>query len=68
VAVPRGKHQRIFPLATSLTEPQIHKVRAHAVKHGFHDLMFACDRALAGSFRARVAIARWLKGGQATSR
>jgi hypothetical protein len=68
VAAPRGKHAGISRLARSLTEASIRNVRAHAVEHANHPLMFACDRALAGSERARVAIARWLSGGEPKSR
>jgi hypothetical protein len=68
VAIPRGEHEGIFALARELTEAQIRKVRAHAVTHKLYPLMFACDRALRGSERARVAIARWYLTGRAASR
>jgi len=68
VGVPRGEHEGIFVLARELTERQIRKVRAHAVTHKLYPLMFACDRALRGSERARVAIARWYLTGRAASR
>lgn len=63
-----GEHAGIFPLARRLTEAQIRKVRAHAVTTKLYKLMFACDRALRGSDRARVAIARWYLTGRAASR
>jgi hypothetical protein len=68
VAIPRGEQAGIFSLARELTERQIRKVRAHAVTHKLYPLMFACDRALRGSERARVAIARWYLTGRAASR
>ena len=68
VGVPRGENEGVFPLAQKLTEKQIRKVRAHAVTHKLYPLMFACDRALRGSERARVAIARWYLTGRAASR
>jgi len=68
VAVPQGEKLDIFPLAQRLTEKQIRKVRAHAVANKLHKLMFACDRALRGSERARVAVARWYLEGRIASR
>jgi hypothetical protein len=68
VGIPRGAHAGIAELARELTETQIRKVRGHAVEHKLWPLMFACDRALRGSERARVAIARWYKTGRAASR
>lgn len=68
VGIPTGEQAGIFSLARELTERQIRKVRAHAVAHKLYPLMFACDRALRGSERARVAIARWYLTGRAASR
>ena len=68
VGIPRGKHTGVFPLARSLTEAQIQKARAYAVEHGLLEVMVACDRALAGSERGRVAVARWVLTGRAASR
>lgn len=68
IAAPTGKHAGIFPLARELTEKQIKKVRAHAVARKLYPLMFACDRASRGSFRARVTIARWVLTGRAAAR
>lgn len=68
VAIPTGKQAGVSPLAKRLTEAQIRKVRAHAVAHKNYKLMFACDRALRGSTRARVTIARWVLTGVVASR
>ena len=64
VGVPRGPRKLVATLARSLTEAQIHKVRAHAVEHSLRDLMRACDRALAGSVKARMAVARWVRSAE----
>lgn len=68
VAIPTGRHKGVFTLARNLTAEQITEVRERAVRHSNHELMRICDRALKGSHRARVAIARLKIEGRAASR